>query len=120
MASSPLKSLGLALQQSLSPNPAERRQAERTLDEFKRQPGFCHLALQLAQNDKYEDGTPTSPPIRQASALLFKNYIRFGWVLVSENEWTQEARVCLRLCFGVVDGKQGTARNAVTMGRSGQ
>lgn len=78
----PIKSLGLALQQSLSPNPAERRQAERALDDFKRQPGFSQLALQLAQSDKYEDGTPAPQPIRQAAALLFKNYIRYGWALV--------------------------------------
>lgn len=81
--SSPLKGLGLALHQSLSPNPAERRQAERNLDSFKSQPGFCQLALQLTQSDKYEDGELVIPPIRQASALLFKNYIRYGWALVS-------------------------------------
>lgn len=76
------KSLGLALQQSLSPNPAERRQAERALDDFKRQPGFCQLALQLTQAEAYEDGTPAPTPIRQAAALLFKNYIRYGWPAV--------------------------------------
>lgn len=77
-----MKSLGLALQQSLSPNPAERRQAERTLDDFKRQPGFSQLALQLAQAAAYEDGTPAPAPIKQAAALLFKNYIRYGWAMV--------------------------------------
>ena len=79
---SPLKSLALALQQSLSPNPQERRQAERALDDFKRQPGFSQLALQLAQTDKYEDGSPAPSPVKQAAALLFKNYIRYGWAMV--------------------------------------
>lgn len=81
-SNTPIKSLGLALQQTLSPNPAERRQAERALDDFKRQPGFSQLALQLAQSDTYDDGTPAPQPIRQAAALLFKNYIRYGWALV--------------------------------------
>ncbi|KAK9897295.1 putative importin-alpha export receptor [Cystobasidium minutum MCA 4210] len=84
-SNTPIKSLGLALQQTLSPNPAERRQAERALDDFKRQPGFSQLALQLAQSDTYDDGTPAPQPIRQAAALLFKNYIRYGWALDDEN-----------------------------------
>lgn len=81
-SNSPLKSLALALQQSLSPNPQERRQAERALDDFKRQQGFSQLALQLPQADKYEDGSPAPLPVKQAAALLFKNYIRYGWAMV--------------------------------------
>lgn len=79
----PLQSLASALQQSLSPNPAERRTAERDLDTLKTSPGFSHLALQLAQAETLENGSSVSPAIRQASALLFKNYIRAGWALVS-------------------------------------
>lgn len=69
-------SIHSALQQSLSPNPADRRAAERELDVLKAAPGFSQLALQLAQ-----DGS-TSGPIRQAAALLFKNYVRAGWAIV--------------------------------------
>jgi exportin-2 (importin alpha re-exporter) len=73
-----------ALSRSLSPNPAERRAAERDLDVLKASPGFSQLALQLAQSSE------TSGPIRQAAALLFKNYVRAGWAIV---------RVCPRWVF---------------------
>ena len=68
-----MDSLASSLQQSLSPDPATRRSAERQLDELKAQPGFSQVVLQLAQaND-------ANAAIRQAAALLFKNFIRNGW-----------------------------------------
>ena len=70
-----MQNLAQALQQSLSPNPAERRQAERDLDALK-QPGFAQLVLELAQSGD----APLA--VRQAAALLFKNYIRAGWPVV--------------------------------------
>ena len=71
-----MESLATLLQQSLSPQPAERRAAERELDGLKSSPGFSQLSLQLAQSQHID------LPIRQASALLFKNYIRAGWAIV--------------------------------------
>ena len=67
--------LASALQTSLSPNPAERRAAERTLDTLKASPGFSQVALELAQssNAGYDKS------IRQAAAVAFKNFIRQGW-----------------------------------------
>jgi exportin-2 (importin alpha re-exporter) len=71
-----MQNLAQALQQSLSPNPAERRQAERDLDARKQQPGFPQFVLELAQSGD------APLPVRQAAALLFKNYIRAGWPVV--------------------------------------
>jgi exportin-2 (importin alpha re-exporter) len=68
-----MDALASSLQQSLSPDPATRRTAERQLDTLKSQPGFSQIVLQLAQaND-------ANPAIRQAAALLFKNFVRNGW-----------------------------------------
>lgn len=72
-----MDALAANLQQSLSPDPQARRNAERQLDGLKAQPGFSQLVLQLAQNEQAQ------PAIRQSAALLFKNFVRNGWAKVS-------------------------------------
>ena len=74
-----MDTLAKALQDSLSPDPGARRAAERELDILKQSPGFSQLTLQLAQSEQLESGLEIGSAIRQAAALLFKNFVRAGW-----------------------------------------
>ncbi|KAJ2785075.1 importin-alpha export receptor [Coemansia interrupta] len=83
MSSNPTSQEALAssLQQTLSPNAHERKQAEQFLDSIEQTPHFVVLILQLVNNQA------TNENIRFAAALYFKNFVKRRW---PQNEDTED------------------------------
>ena len=69
-----LAQLSSCLQQSLSPDPAVRTQAEQFLKDGSVQPGFSMLLMRLLASEG-SDAT-----VRQGAAVTFKNLVKNNWV----------------------------------------
>ncbi|KAJ2785708.1 importin-alpha export receptor [Coemansia javaensis] len=74
------EALAQSLQQSLSANAQERKQAEKYLGSIEQTPGFVVPLLQLVSN---EAGDAT---VRFAAALYFKNFVRRRWAAGEDGE----------------------------------
>ena len=61
---------------SFSPDASARRDSERKIDHLQNEAGFGHLALELAKD------TSCNRSVRQAAALVFKNWVKGNWELV--------------------------------------
>ena len=69
-----LAQLSSCLQQSLSPDPSVRTQAEQFLKDGSVQPGFSMLLMRLLASEG-SDAT-----VRQGAAVTFKNLVKNNWV----------------------------------------
>lgn len=72
--------LAQLLQASFSPDASARRAAERGIDGLQDASGFGSNALSLAQ-----DGAQPRT-IRQAAALVFKNWVKLSWDAVRRSQ----------------------------------
>ncbi|KAI8321716.1 importin-alpha re-exporter [Martensiomyces pterosporus] len=72
--------LAKSLQQSLSPNAAERKQAEQYLETIELAPHFVVPLLQLVNNQAADANT------RFAAALYFKNFVKRRWPQSEDTE----------------------------------
>ena len=69
-----LAQLSACLQQSLSPDPAVRTQAEQFLKDGSVQPGFPMLLMRLLASEG------SDAAVRQGAAVTFKNLVKNNWV----------------------------------------
>ena len=60
------------LSQTMSPDTATRRAAESALSASEKQPGFAQCVMRLME----VNSAPDQRPVRQAAAILFKNFIK--------------------------------------------
>lgn len=68
-----MQQLAGLLQATFSPDATTRKSAEAQLSALQRQPGFGALPLGLSTSEGLDKS------IRQAAALLYKNYIKQHW-----------------------------------------
>ncbi|XVF29330.1 hypothetical protein REPUB_Repub15cG0111400 [Reevesia pubescens] len=75
-----LPSLVLVLQAALSPNPAERKAAEQSLNQFQYTPQHLVRLLQIIVDNNCD------MPVRQVASIHFKNFIAKNWAPLDPNE----------------------------------
>ncbi|XWS35270.1 hypothetical protein CRYUN_Cryun21dG0111700 [Craigia yunnanensis] len=75
-----LPSLAVVLQAALSPNPAERKAAEQSLNQFQYTPQHLVRLLQIIVDNNCDMA------VRQVAAIHFKNFIAKNWAPLDPNE----------------------------------
>ena len=68
-----LKAISHYLEQTLSPDPAIRKAAEKFLHDHEGQPGYGILLMAATHSEQIQ------PHIRQVAAVTFKNFIKNNW-----------------------------------------
>ncbi|KAE8658411.1 Importin beta-like SAD2-like protein [Hibiscus syriacus] len=75
-----LPSLVVVLQAALNPNPAERKAAEQSLNQFQYTPQHLVRLLQIFVDNNYDMA------VRQVASIHFKNFIAKNWAPLDPNE----------------------------------
>ncbi|XP_022722400.1 importin beta-like SAD2 [Durio zibethinus] len=75
-----LPSLAVVLQAALSPNPAERKAAEQSLNQFQYTPQHLVRLLQIIVDNNCDMA------VRQVASIHFKNFIAKNWAPLDPNE----------------------------------
>ncbi|XP_022761680.1 importin beta-like SAD2 isoform X2 [Durio zibethinus] len=75
-----LPSLAVVLQAALSPNPAERKAAEQSLNQFQYTPQHLVRLLQIIVDNNCDMA------VRQVASIHFKNFIAKNWASLDPNE----------------------------------
>ncbi|KAE8670295.1 Importin beta-like SAD2-like protein [Hibiscus syriacus] len=75
-----LPSLVVVLQAALNPNPAERKAAEQSLNQFQYAPQHLVRLLQIVVDNNYDI------VVRQVASIHFKNFIAKNWAPLDPNE----------------------------------
>ncbi|EOY04908.1 hypothetical protein QUC31_017030 [Theobroma cacao] len=78
-----LPSLAVVLQAALSPNPAERKAAEQSLNQFQYTPQHLVRLLQIIVDNNCDMA------VRQVASIHFKNFIAKNWAPLDPNEQQQ-------------------------------
>ncbi|XP_071494645.1 exportin-2-like [Diadema antillarum] len=83
-----LKTLANCLQRTLSPQVAERKQAEKYLESVEGTPNYAILLLTLIEVESADE------IIRQSAAITFKNFVKRNWRIVEDepNKITEHDR----------------------------
>ncbi|PIC55057.1 hypothetical protein B9Z55_000493 [Caenorhabditis nigoni] len=81
-----MEQIGAALQQTLEPNAAIRKQGEDALRTLQATPGYIIQILQLVVNEEQQ----VAPQIRMAAAVALKNFVKRNWGPAPEVEMSQE------------------------------
>ncbi|KAK8709517.1 hypothetical protein V6N13_060532 [Hibiscus sabdariffa] len=75
-----LPSLVVVLQAALNPNPAERKAAEQSLNQFQYTPQHLVRVLRIIVDNNYDMA------VRQVASIHFKNFIAKNWAPLDPNE----------------------------------